>query len=232
MSQARTVTALAVRELWMSFRLLLVLFAWVAAGAAVGLLPGSPADELARLAVGFGAAAVLSAAVAAWSLADERRAGRAGWLVTRSVARGTYLVGWFGAVAGTVVVGLGVAALLGWLSVSALPGAVDPAGVAAAVLAAGATATAAVALGLALGALLPRGAAATVVIVVAILLTAAVVGIPALRPWLPGSGNVLLAAAAGVGTVVPDALRAAGIGLALAALVLVTARVSLERAEL
>ncbi len=223
---------LAVRELWMTFRLFLVLFAWVAAGAVVGLVGGAPSVTLGRLAIGLAVASVVSAVVAAWSLAAERRAGRTGWLVTRAVPRGTYLVGWYAAIAGVALVGLGLAAALGWLSLAGAPAAGIWPEFGAATLAVGCTTAAAIALGLLLGALLRPWLAAG--------LTLGACAAAGAGAWvaadqldgLPRGGHVLLARVAGTEPIVPDALQAAGIGLALAAFLLVLARVALERSEL
>jgi hypothetical protein len=232
MSQAGTVTRLAVRELWMTFRLLLVLFAWVAAGAVAGLVPGAPTVILARLAIGLGAATILSAVTAAWSMGAERAAGRAGWLVTRSVDRGTYLVGWYLAVTTVSLVGLLLAASLGWLSVTGALGPGAGMAFAAAMLGVATTTLAAIALGLLAGALLrPPLAAAVTVLGCAALATAALVADAGVAGVVPGAGHVLVARA-GTESIVGDALRAAGIGLALAGVLLVLARVALERTEL
>ncbi|HET8776395.1 MAG TPA: hypothetical protein VFN76_01930, partial [Candidatus Limnocylindria bacterium] len=88
---------LAWRELWITFRMLIVLAAFVAVGALVVLVPASPAEMLERAAIGLGVATVVASAITAWSVANERVSGRTGWLVTRSVSRATYVLGWFGA---------------------------------------------------------------------------------------------------------------------------------------
>jgi hypothetical protein len=230
-SQASTVARLATRELWMTFRLLLVLIVSVAAGAVVGLLPAPPTQAMARLAVGLGVAIAVAAAVAAWSLAEERVSGRAGWLVTRSVARGTYLVGWFAALVLIATVGLAAGALLGWLSVSST-GSVAAADYLAAFVAVVATLVAAVAAGLLAGAMLPPRAGMIVTVAACAAAGALSVLAPDLPRWLPGGALVLLAGVPGADGVVDDALRAAGLGLALAAIVVVIGRVAFERTDL
>jgi hypothetical protein len=230
-SQASTVARLATRELWMTFRLLLVLIVAVGAGAVVGLLPTTPAQALARLAAGLGAAIGVAAAVAAWSLSEERVSGRAGWLVTRSVGRGTYLVGWFGALALIAATGLVAGAVLGWLSVASTA-AVDATEYASAIVAVAATLVVAVAAGLLAGTLLRPPAAMIVTVVVCAAVAAAVVFVPDLARWLPGGGLALLAGVAGPDASAADALRAAGIGLGIAAVALVIGRLAFERADL
>lgn len=232
MSQTGTVAWLALRELWMTFRLLVVLVVHIGAGAVVGLLPAAASVALVRLAIGLALAAVVTAAVAAWSMADERLHGRAGWLVTRSVARGTYLAGWFAALALVAAAGGAAAGVLGWLAIGGATFGTDPTAFPAAVAAVAVTSAAAAALGLLFGSLL-RPLAATLAAVA----TCAVIGGVALvfaasAQWLPGSAYPLLARLAGPESVLPDALRAAGIGLALCSMLLVAARAALERTDL
>jgi hypothetical protein len=232
MSQTLTVARLAVRELWMTFRLILVLLTTVGAGALVGLLPSAPTVALERLAIGLAVASAVVAATAALTMAQERHAGRTGWLVTRSVPRGSYLVGWFVAIALVCIAGVGVAMGVGWFAASGSLRPLDASGFLAVALAVAATATAAVALGLFVGVRLPP-------IVATVSAVAAYAGAASLvlafgdrAPWLPGGAQLLLARAAEPGSIAGDALRAAGTGLALTAALLVAARVALDRAEL
>lgn len=232
MSQPITVARLATRELWMTFRLLLVLLVSVGAGAVVGLLPAPLPETMARLAAGLGLAIVVAAAVAAWSLAEERLSGRAGWLVTRSVSRATYLVGWYAALLLVAVVGLAAGAGLGWLAIPHGSDAVEAAEYVAAVLAVGAAIAPALALGLLAGALLRPRAAMIVTVAACVVVGIAALLVADAAAWLPSGALVLLASASEPGSVVADALRTAGIGLALTAAVLVACRVVLERADL
>jgi hypothetical protein len=230
-SQAVTVARLATRELWMTFRLLLVLIVAVGAGAVVGLLPAPPVETMARLAAGLGVAITVAAAIAAWSLAEERVSGRAGWLITRSVARGTYLAGWFTALVLVAAVGIIAGAVLGWLSVSSTAS-VNAGDYVVVIVAVAATLLVAVAAGLLAGALLrPRAAMVAIVSACAAAAAAAVLA-PDVAQWLPGGALVLLGDVAGPEPIVADALRAAGISLALAAVVLAICRVAFERADL
>ncbi len=231
MSQASTVARLATRELWMTFRLLLILIVSVGAGAVVALLTAPPVQAMVRLAAGLGAGITVAAAVAAWSLAEERVSGRAGWLVTRSVARGTYLAGWFGSLIGVATVGGVAGAILGWLSVAST-GTVDGIDYLAALAATGATLVAAVAIGLLAGALLRPRAAMLLILVLCAGVAALSVLAPDVAHWVPGGALLLLAGAAGPDPVAGDALRAAGIGLAAAAAALIVSRIAFERAEL
>jgi hypothetical protein len=71
-SQTLVVTRLAVRELWITFRMLALLAAYVGVGAAVALLPAPPGVTLVRLSIGLGVAIVVGTAIAAEGIAAER----------------------------------------------------------------------------------------------------------------------------------------------------------------
>jgi len=204
----------------------------VGAGAVVGLLPAPRSVALERLAIGLALAAVVTAVIAAWSLADERLHGRAGWLVTRSVSRGTYLAGWFSALALVAAVGAAAAGVLGWLAVGGATQGIDPLAFPAAMGAVVVTSAAAAALGLLCGSLLRPPVAIVVAVAACGGLAAVAWFAAAAAPWLPGGAHLLLAGVAGPDPVLPDALRASGIGLALSSALLVAARASLERTDL
>lgn len=232
MSQAGVVTRLAVRELWITFRLLVLLTGFVGAGALVALLPAPLPDVMQRLAIGVGTATVLAGAIAGWSLAEERQRGRAAWLVGRSVSRGTLLGSWFVAMSLICLTGATVAALLGWLTASGVSLRLDPGSFAAAIVAVAATILAAIAFGLLVGALMrPRLAA----IITSVLLA----GLGALA-WLlrditglvPGAALVRLAELREGATMEVAALVAAGVSLLVAALLLAAARLVIERTDL
>jgi hypothetical protein len=231
-SQAATVTRLALREMWITFRLLLALVAFIGAGAVVALLPAAPSVALERLAIGFGVATAVTSGIAAWSVADERSSGRAGWLVARSVTRATYLRGWFAALTGVALVGIGAGALLGWMAASNLLASLDMAGFVLAVAAVSGTVAAAIALGIAAGSLVaPRPAAAGALLVCGVVGAISVL-LPGWSDVGPGAAYLALARVAGPDPVLGPALRATGIGLMLAAILLIAARMAMERAEL
>ena len=232
MSQAGTVARLAARELWMTFRLLLVLIVSVGAGVVVSVLPAPVIEAMSRLAAGLGVAIIVAAAVAAWSIAEERYAGRAGWLVTRSVSRPTYLAGWYVAVLLIAVAGLASGALLGWLAIPAGSAAIDGVEYVAVVAAVAATLTAAIAAGLLAGALLRPPGAMALAIVVCAAAGALALFAPIDAAWLPGGALMLLPRAAGSEAILDEAIRAAGLGLATAAALLVACRLAFERSDL
>lgn len=229
MSQAGLVARLAWRELWITFRTLLVLVAFVGVGAFVVLLSGSPGAIFERAAIGLGAATVAVAAVTAWSVAEERISGRTGWLVTRSVSRGTYLFGWFGAMLSIGVVGVAAAGCLAWMAAASALAPPDPAELVAVLAAIAAGVAAAIALGL-----LTAAVAGPVVASLLAGLGCGLVGAAALA--VPGAhvllSEALLAQVAAPGSVLDDALRAAGLALVVCALFLSFARVAVERVEL
>jgi hypothetical protein len=231
-SQAGTVTRLALRELWITFRLLIVLVGFIGVGAVVALVPAPPAVSFERLAIGFGIATIVTSALAAWSLADERGTGRAGWLMTRSVSRGTYLIGWFGACAAVTAVGLTAGSTLGWLAASTIPLGLDGTGFVAAAVAILAAAWAAIGLGLLAGTVARPAAAAAIAAAVCSAVAAFSLLVPVVASLTPAGAFLALPQVAGADAVLPAALRAAGIGLFLAAVLLVVARVAMERAEL
>lgn len=232
MSQAGVVIRLAVRELWITFRLLVMLVAFIGVGATVALLPAPLSVTMGRLAGGLAGATLLAAAVAAWSIADERVRGRAGWLVSRSVSRGIYLRGWFVAMTEVTVVGVIGAAVLGWLAATGVALRLAPQGYIALAVAVAATALAAVAIGLLAGTLLrPRQAA------VAAVVTSALVGVaawlaPGAELLLPGGAFVALAGLTEATVSQGPVWRMTGIALLAAGVLLVLARAALDRAEL
>jgi hypothetical protein len=227
-SETTTVTRLAVRELWISFRLLALLAAYVAAGAVVALLPAAVSVTLVRLSLGLSAAIVLGTVIAAGAFSTERALGRAGWLVTRSITRSTLLVGWFIALAAASLVGLAAAGTLGWLAVSGPLSPVQPAAFAAMLLGAGAMSLAGIAVGLALGAVLrPALAMLGALALAAGAMAALQLVVPALA--LPLAALAELAA---VDRPVGAGLRGAGASLLATAIGLALARVGLGRMDL
>jgi ABC-type transport system involved in multi-copper enzyme maturation permease subunit len=227
-SQTGVVTRLALRELWISFRLLFLLAAYVAAGAVVALLPASLSTILFRLAIGVAAAMVVGAAIAGWSLSRERALGRAAWLATHSIPRATILVGWFAALTLVSVVGIIAAGVLGWLAASAPGARLDPFAFGLTFAAIGCGAIGLLALGLLVGTLLRPPPAAIVAAAIGVALGAtAWVALP--RIAMPIEA---LAQLAQLASPVSVAIQGAGAGLAAAALLLFLARVAIDRVDL
>lgn len=234
MSQAETVARLAVRELWMSFRLLITLAAYVVAGMSVALLPPAPLAVAAdRLALALGVAAAVAAALAAWTVGVERIRGRTAWLVTRSVPRGTVLNGWFAALAGTALVGHVVAAGVGWVLALGVAADPDAGGYLVLVVATMAGTLALVGIGIVAGLLLePAAALIGTTTIAGTLGLVAVTGILP-PPIVPGAGAfAILAGYGGASAVVAPGLLAAGTSLAAVAALLAAGRLLVERADL
>lgn len=229
MSPLATVTGLAIRELWMSFRLFWILLAYVVASFAVALVPSSLAAAMVWLAAGLGAAAAVAAMAGAWSVARERDAGRTGWL-SNDAPRAAYVDGWFSGLAITALIGHVATTGVGWVTASALGPRADPVGYVMVVAAAAAACLATVAFGLLAGTVLPAAAAAVATLVVGIAAVLVVVGAVAPAPVVPGVGGFAVVAAFREGAVdIGAAAVAAGVGLATAAAGLVTARAAVGR---
>ena len=233
MSQAGVVSWLALRELWMSFRLLVVLVVTILVGALVALLRTSLPVTMERLAFGLGAAAIVAGVVAAWSVATERRRGRTGWLIARTVPRATYLSGWFVAVGLAVLVGQAISSALGWLAAASVAIEPDPLAFGALASAALAGSLASVALGTLVGVLWPPALAAGIVVVLGGILGGLVVAGIVAPGWLPAAGAFAALAAYREGeAALGPALVAAGLALVVAGVLLVLARIALEQVEL
>lgn len=228
MRHTAVIARLALRELWISYRLLLVLAVYIGVGAVVALIPAPLPTTFERLAIGIGAATLVVAATAAGSISVERSLGRAGWLVTRSIGRGTLLVGWFMALSGVMLAGLGAAGVLGWLAASSAGTRVEPRAYAATLAGIAATAVAAIALGLLLGCLLrPRTAVLAAIVVCLAIGVALWLGIPGIRmPVVALMELPRLARPIAVG------LQGTGVCLAAAGAILVVARIVFARVDL
>ena len=228
MSSAGVVTRLAVRELWISFRLLALLAAFVGVGAIVALLPAPAFVTLPRLAIGLGAAMVVACGIAADAISTERALGRAGWLVTRSISRPTLLVGWFTALSSITVLGLSAAGILGWLATASPRVAVAPAGFAAVLGGVAAMALAFVAVGLLLGTMLRTWVASVTAVMTGVAtVTATLLVAPAAVVPLAA-----LADLAALERPIGDGLTGAGVFLAVTAASLVAASVAMARVDL
>jgi len=231
----------AMRELWISFRLLTLLCALAAAVLPVVLLPRTttailadpPPGPLTWYAIANAGGLAVAAGVAAWSLASMRRTGTAAWLAVRAVPRASILLGWFIATGLIVAVGVAGAALLGWLSLgSGTEVFVTGAGYATIAVATIAAGLVAVATGLLCGAGLgPRPATLLVVVVIAAAGVATASGLLGSTPN-PLGGLVLLATLEAEHRPVADGLVATGLALAASAGLLVAAAAVIDRVDL
>lgn len=241
MSRIPLLGGFAMRELWISYRLLALLSLLVAAALPLILLPRTttailadpPPGPLTWYAFASAVGLALAAGVAAWSLAAMRRAGTAAWLAVRAVPRASILLGWFVAVGMVVVVGVALASTLGWLGLGSGSQVLVSAGayatIGAAVVGAGLVAVAA---GLACGAVLgPRPASLVAVVVVAAAGLATAGGLLGSFPN-PFGGLVLLARIEAEHRPVADGLVATGLALAASAGLLVAASAIIDRVDL
>jgi hypothetical protein len=242
-SRFLTVTGLALRELWISFRLLVAVGALILAALPAALLPQGPEllvgagwTPLEWFGIGLGLALALVAALAAAAIAGERRRGTAGWLVSRAVPRPLVLLAWFSCFALVLVIGLLPAATLAWLTTGeASLGPGGGASFVAPILAVWTAGLAVVALGLLLGSLLPGVPAAVLALLLAsgLLLPAASGLLPALAaPPSPGAGLAMLGDLQEAARPIADSLRSGGVSLVAAAAALVLGSAVLGRADL
>ena len=243
MSRLLTVTGLALRELWISFRLLIAVGAVVISALPMALLSNRPEDLLGEswtplqlFAVGLAVALSLVGALAAAALSGERRRGTIGWLVSRSVPRALVVLGWFSAFALVLLLGLAPAGVLVWLTLGTATDALTgPASLTVPLLACWAAGAAAVALGLLLGSLLPRLPAAllTMAVAAAALVPAAAGLAPDLAaPPAPAAGLAVIGSLLEAARPIADSLRSAWLSLVGAASVLVLGAAMLGRADL
>lgn len=226
-------TWLAMRELWMSFRLLTVLGLLLSAGALTALLPSTgQASITLRFGVALGVASVAAAMLAAATFAAERRRGTTAWLVARAVPRSALLGGWFIAFGGVLVGGLLPGAVLAWLTLTGTRPAVDPVVFWATVIAAATGALVALSIGLLSGALLPPVPAAAACLVACGAAGSLALLSPAAAALSPLGGYALLAALPDSARPLASALQSIGIALAITAVLLVAARLAFERIDL
>jgi hypothetical protein len=228
-----TLTRMAVRELWISFRLLLLLALPLAAGLFSLFLSSDPDLTQPALAWGIAVAATLGAGIAAAGWAAERRRGTAGWLSLHAVPRGSILIAWFAGLALPLTVGLAAGALLAWLGVGGAPSPLlDALAYTAIVAGAGAAALQALAIGMVFGShVRPVGAAVLAMLTSGVLLAAGLLNAPE-PPLVPSAGLGLIAAATDLARPMADGLQALGVGLTMTGLLLGLALLIFDRVDL
>jgi ABC-type transport system involved in multi-copper enzyme maturation permease subunit len=232
---------MALRDLWISFRLLAMISLLVAATAPALLIPrtataalaDAPPGPLTWYAAAIAVALAVGGALGAWSLAAMRRHGTAAWLAVRAVPRGSILLGWFAAVGLVVIAGSGLSSLLAWLALGGETGVLASAGgYAATALAVAAAGLLAVAVGLLFGSALRPALAALLA-----LLCCAGLGLAAAAGWLgigpePLGGLAQLAHIELAGRPTALGLVSTGLALAVTGALLTVASAALERADL
>ncbi|HEX9635748.1 MAG TPA: hypothetical protein VGB34_09755 [Candidatus Limnocylindria bacterium] len=240
MRRFATLVGLALRELWLSYRLMTILAALVAAALPVALLPqlpaltlaGAPLERPACFAAGLAGALALVAGIAAGTLSGERGRGTLAWLAVRAVPRTTVLLAWFGAFALVLALGLAASVALAASSLDDAQVASRPTALIAVSGAVGAAGLAATASGLLVGTLLrPIAAVLVTLVLVGGTLLVAALGPPGWSP-LPAAGLAVLAGFGDAARPIADAARASGTALAVAAGLLLLASARLERIDL
>jgi hypothetical protein len=227
-----SVAWLAVRELWISYRLVVMLAAFVLGGALVALIPTDVQTGLSRLSLSLGAAGVLTATLLAWTFAAERRRGRAAWLVARAVPRRALLGGWLLAGGASVLIALAPAALLAWAALGPVARTIEPLAFGVAIAAVGCSTLALVVVGLLAGTLMPPLVAATVSLLAASALAAAALLVADAPAVAPGAAYAGLASLTDATRPIAHGLQAGGAALVGAAALLVLATAALERRDL
>lgn len=225
-------TGLALRELWISYRLLVLVAVPLAGGIATAVRPDAAHDP-STLAWGIAAAGVAVSAITAAGLALDRRRGRVAWLAVRAVPRSSILLAWMAALALPVLLGLSASLLLAWfvLSGASFP-IVDGMSFAALGGAAAATMLEALALGLLAGSLARPVTAAALAAVLSGAALAAGALLPVDPGYLPTAGLGLLAEAGSLARPLSAGLQALGLGLGATGLLLAAAAAALARVDL
>lgn len=225
-------TGLALRELWISYRLLALLAVPLVGGILTAVRPEAARDP-ATLAWAMAAAGVIGSAIAAASLALERRQGNVAWLALRAVPRSSFLLAWMGALAIPVLLSTAISVSLAWLVFAggSFP-LVDGISFAGLGSAAAATTLEALALGLLAGSLARPTLAVAVAAVLSGAALAAGILLPADPGFVPTAGLGLLARAASLERPLSSGLQALGLGLGGTGLLLAGAAAALTRADL
>ena len=235
---------LAVLDAWISYRLV----AFVAALGAVGLIvplvafsvppaisggakAPSVIDALSWYGAALGAIGALLAASAANVMARDRVTGTAGWLLAGPVPRGAFYVSSLLAFAAIAFLGMTLSAVAAWLTLASLGAAPDGGTFAIAAAAATACLIVVVALGLAVGTVLPSGRAGLAAAGVTVVLLATGLILPGVARWLPTGGLVRLAPVTLVDGL-PGGLQALGAAVAAMAVLAALGALALSRAEL
>ncbi|MDH4333683.1 MAG: hypothetical protein OEW24_00215 [Chloroflexota bacterium] len=239
MNRLLALAGLAAHELWISYRLLLLLTLPLLGGLAVGAIPAELAglravDGAARwYAISLCASVGIGAAVVSATLAAERRRGTIAWMAVRAVPRSAVQLAWFVVVGGVMVVGIALGAAAAWLTaIEQLAEIPDAGPLVAATVAAAAAALVVLAGAMIVGALpLPPAVASVLSLLLGVGILASAVVVPLTAP-LPTGGLGLLANLSRSTRPIADALQSTGTALVAVAFLLLLAVVTLDRADL
>lgn len=238
MTRLGTLTRTALREMWISYRLIAVIGLPMIGGMAVIALPPDVAGVTAIGGAGFwyaivaGAATCLACALAAWTMARERRRGIVAATMAPGGARSAVPLSWFVAISVLVTVGIAIGSVGPWLAAVARAD-TPPDGLqfAAAIGAACGAAVAGVALGLLVGTLVRTVPTVLVALALAGALVTGSIVTPLGGAWLPTEGIGLLAHLDDAARPIGDALQSTGLSLVVAAALLLLAVAALERSN-
>jgi ABC-type transport system involved in multi-copper enzyme maturation permease subunit len=239
MKRLWTLTRMALHELWISFRLIAVIGLPVLGGMLVIAVPSDLAGVTAVGGAGFWYAVAACAAIsiasglAAGTMAHERRRGTVAWMAVRAVPRSAVLFSWFVAFGMLLTVGIALGSIGAWLAATSRAEA--PPDVVPFAAAIGATVCAAfvcVAAGLLIGIFLRTVPATALALVLGAALLAVAIVTPLRGLPSPTGGISLLAHLDAAARPIGYALQSAGVALAAAAVLLVVARLALERSDL
>ena len=239
MRRLRTLTRMALHELWISFRLMPLVGLPVVGGMLVSAVPPEFAGETAVGGAGFWYAVVAAVAIcmatglAALTMAHERRRGTVAWMAVRAVPRASVLFSWFLGFALLLTLALALGSLGAWLAAigrAETPPDAIPFG--AAVGATAAAALAAIAAGLLIGTTFRAVPATLLALAVSGGLVAAAFLVPLSALPLPLGGLGLLTHLDSAARPVAGALQSAGAAVVTAAVLLVLGAAGLERSDL
>jgi hypothetical protein len=239
MKRLRTLSRMALHELFISFQWIAIVGLPVLGGMVVIAVPpelsGVTAVGGAALWYAVAASVAISVAtgLAAATMAHERRRGTVAWMAVRAVPRSAVLLSWFVAFGVLLTTGLALGSIGAWFA--AISRADSPPDFVPFMAAIGATAgagLACVAVGLLIGTYLrTRPAMLLAFALGAIILTASLAVAPG-QQLLPTGGIGILSHLEGAARPIGDSMRSAGAALAAAAVLLILAGVGLERSDL
>ena len=122
MNRLRTLSWMALHEMWISFRLIAVLGLPLLGGLLAIVVPPDLAGVTAVggagfwYAVGAGVAIAIAAGLAAGTMAHERRRGTVAWMAVRAVPRSAILLSWFVAFGLLLAAGIVLGSIGAWLA--------------------------------------------------------------------------------------------------------------------
>jgi hypothetical protein len=239
MNQMRTLTRMALHEMWISFRMMLLVVVPLVGGIGVIALPPELSGVTAVGGAGFwfavaaSIAIALASGVAALTMAHERSRGTVAWMAVRAVPRSAVLLSWFITFSILLAGGIVLGSVGAWLTtIDRAETAPDVFPFAAAVVASASAGLACVAGGLLLGTVMRAVPAMLLALGLTIPILVAAILTPADGIALPTGGIGLLAHLDTASRPLAFSLQAGGAALAVAGVLLVLASVGLERANL